>query len=308
MTLTQYPFSGAADIPSMLALAHAFPSEHLRVIDLPYRLSSWALDDPANAALWRDSGDQLIAWAVLQTPFWTIDYVIHPVAEQALHRQVLDWAERRAEAIAGTPAGLPAWNVMAFADQAGRILDLIAAGFANQADAGEDSWSKVFLRRPASRPLTTGNHPPGFSLRPLAGESEVAAYVDLHRAVFQSKNMTAGWRGRTLHAPGYRPDLDMVAVTPDGHLAGFCIGWLGRRDGVVAGQIEPFGVGREHRSLGLAWALLAETVRCLYQSGAEYVYVETDNYRDAALGIYQAIGFEVVRDVLVFRKDFAGII
>lgn len=292
----------------MIALAQASPDDHLHVVDLPYRLSSWGLDDPGNAALWVDPSGNLVAWAVLQTPFWTIDYAIHPETEQSLHQPILDWAGRRATEVAGTPAGVPAWHAMVFADQTGRMRDLAAAGFVDQADAGEDAWSKVLLRRPATAPATATDPPAGFVVRPLAGESEVEAYVDVHQAVFQSKNMTAAWRARTLRHPAYRPELDMIAIAPDGQPAGFCVGWLGRRGVATAGQIEPFGVRREYRSLGLAWALLSATLSRLLQAGAEAIYVETDNYRNAAFGVYKAAGFAVFREVLVFGKDFPATI
>jgi ribosomal protein S18 acetylase RimI-like enzyme len=32
--------------------------------------------------------------------------------------------------------------------------------------------------------------------------------------------------------------------------------------------------------------------------------VETDNYRDAAFALYEAVGFRVQHNVLVFRKDY----
>jgi len=57
----------------MIALARADASASFHVLDLPYRLASWALDEPRNAALWEDEHGHLVAWAVLQTPFWAID-------------------------------------------------------------------------------------------------------------------------------------------------------------------------------------------------------------------------------------------
>ena len=39
-------FSGQADPEAMAALARAFPGDHLHIGDLPYRISSGALDDP----------------------------------------------------------------------------------------------------------------------------------------------------------------------------------------------------------------------------------------------------------------------
>ena len=160
------------------------------------------------------------------------------------------------------------------------------------------------MRRPAELPAEC-SAPAGFTIRPLAGEGEVAAYVELQREVFGTENMTAEWRSRTLRCPEYIPDLDLVAEAPGGRLAAFCIGWLDRRhpEG-PAGQIEPMGVREEMRHLGLGRAILSETLKRLVQHGAGQIYVETDNYRDAALELYEAVGFRVIRDVLVYRKDY----
>ena len=54
MKTRQVPYSGRSAQQSLAALAQAFPADHLHVTDLPYRFSSWALDDPANVALWED--------------------------------------------------------------------------------------------------------------------------------------------------------------------------------------------------------------------------------------------------------------
>ncbi len=148
-----------------------------------------------------------------------------------------------------------------------------------------------------------GDHarPTGFVIRPLNGESEVSAYVELHRAAFESRNMTVEWRARTLRSREYIPDLDLVCVAPDGRLAAFCIGWL-NPTGPVSGQIEPLGVHPDWRHLGLGRAILGEALRRLHHRGATRVYVETDQYRDAALGLYESTGFRVIEDVLVYRK------
>jgi ribosomal protein S18 acetylase RimI-like enzyme len=60
------------------------------------------------------------------------------------------------------------------------------------------------------------------------------------------------------------------------------------------------------RQHGLGRAILTEGVQRLYQRGAEHVVVETDNYRDAAFTLYEAVGFRVMESVLVYRKDYAG--
>ena len=152
--------------------------------------------------------------------------------------------------------------------------------------------------------MATGVPPPGYSLRPLAGAAEVGAYVDLHQAVFESKNMTLPWRETTLQQPDYRPELDLVIEAPAGGLAAFCIGWLS--PDCLTGMIEPLGVAREYRRLNLGRLLLEECLRRMHALGAEQVLVLTDNFRGPALSLYQSAGFQVREPVLVYRKDFTG--
>ena len=302
MAITQIPFSGEADKTQMAALAAQFPEENLHVVDLPYRLSSWALDDPQNASLWFDENRRLVAWAVLQTPFWSIDYACHPRIEPDLYPKMLAWADQRARLVQDSSYARPAWFVMTFAGQTARRHALEAAGFACQAEVGEDSWSKVLMRRSTPAPVKVYQPPAGFSVRPLAGEAEVQAYVDLHQAVFESKNMTAAWRQRTLQHPAYTPDLDIVVASPDGRLAAFCICWLDQTG--TAGHVEPLGCHQDFRRHALGRVALSHGLHRLQTLGAQNIYVETDNYRNTAFRLYESFDFEVNQDVLVYRKDY----
>lgn len=285
----------------MMKLARQYAAEHLRALDLPYRLSSWALDDPENVHLWFDPAGDLLGWAALQLPLGAIDITCHPDWVPGLYGEILTWADGRACQAIGTPKGLPSWYVNVFSDQADIIRTLEAAGFANQADAGEDAWSKVFMRRPAGLPVKDYRIPAGFTVRSLAGEAEVDAYVALHRDVFGTKNMTVEWRRRTLQQPGHRPDLDVVVAAPDGRLAAFCIGWRDDKNG----QIEPLGCHADYRHYALGRIALAEVLRRLQAAGVEHIYAETDNYRHTARKLYEHMGFEAIRNVWVYRKDYA---
>jgi ribosomal protein S18 acetylase RimI-like enzyme len=300
MKTTHRPYQGETDQPMMLALARQVAAEHLRVLDLPYRFSSWAFDFPKNAHLWFDAAGEIAGWAVLQPPFWTLDITCRPDAGPALYGEILAWADERARQVLHTPAGQPSWYTNVFADQADILRALEAAGFADQADVGEDSWSKVFMRRPGKLPVKDYRIPPGFTVRSLAGEAEVEAYVALHQAVFGTKNMTLEWRARTLQQPGYRPDLDVVVAGPDGRLAAFCITWLHENQG----QVEPLGCHADYRRYALGRIALAEGLRRLQAAGAEQIFAETDNYRDTAMKLYEHMGFEIIRNVRVYRKDY----
>jgi len=270
-------------------------------VDLPYRLASWALDDPQNVGLWVDGGGRLVAWAVLQFPFSAVDIVVRPAVEALFVPEALEWVDDQVRAARGTPRQKASWYVHVFADQEKRLRLLEEAGYISQDDVGEDSWSRVLLRRtgpvPAPAPLE-----PGFAVRPLAGAAEAAAYVELQRAVFETKNMTVEWRVRTLDAAHHVAEADLVVVAPDGRLAGFCIGWL-LSGAHPIGQVEPLGVLWDYRELGLGAALLGDCLRRLVARGATTQLVETDTYRTPALGLYESVGFEPIRDVLVYRKD-----
>jgi len=286
----------------MSALARQCPEDNLHVVDLPYRFSSWAFDNPENINLWFDENQQLIAWAALQTPFWTIDYVCHPEQGSYLHQEFLSWANQRAQAIKNTPYARPAWFVMVFSGQNNRIRDLENAGFKCQADIGEDSWSKVLMRRSSQTPVKIYEPRSGFMVRSLAGEKEAANYVELHQSVFESKNMTVDWRKRTLKHPDYIPELDIVLESSDGRLVAFCICWFDKNS--MAGHVEPLGSHKDFRQYGLGRVALSEGLSRLQSLGAQNIFVETDNYRNTAFGLYQSFDFEVIQDVLVYRKDY----
>lgn len=302
MPITQRSFSTEQDKHLMSALARQCSENNLHVVDLPYRFSSWAFDDPENIRLWFDEDRQLVAWAVLQSPFWTIDYVCHPEQEPHLHHEILSWADHRAKAVRNTPYERPAWFVMVFSGQNDRIHDLENAGFASQANVGDDSWSKVLMRRSAETPVKVYEPRSGFIVRSLAGEREVQGYVELHQSVFESKNMTTDWRMRTLHHPDYNPELDIVVESPDKQLVAFCICWFDENS--RTGHVEPLGSRKEFRQYGLGRVALSEGLRRLQSLGAQDIVVETDNYRNTAFRLYQSFGFEVIQDVLVYRKDY----
>jgi mycothiol synthase len=302
MTIDLRSFSGEADKQRMSALIHTSIQGNLHVMDLPYRLSSWAFDYPENVGLWVDETGKLVAWAVLQTPMWALDYAHLPTVDESdMMARIMDWADAHAHIILNTPSGHPAWFVNIREGHHDCIKALEQAGFTCQGNVAKNPWSKVLLQRSAQSRQSYPSLPEGYSIRPFAGEREIDAYVELHRSVFGSPNMTHAWRHRVLHRPEYIPELDLVATAPDGRLAAFCICWFDAAglEGRPCGQIEPLGVQDD-----LGRAILSEALQRLHHHGAERVYVETDVYRDAAFATYQSIGFRVAYNILVFRKDY----
>jgi hypothetical protein len=58
--LTKRAYSNEQDKLLMAALSRQFFTDNLHVIDLPYRFSSWAFDDPENIRLWFDQDGQCL--------------------------------------------------------------------------------------------------------------------------------------------------------------------------------------------------------------------------------------------------------
>jgi ribosomal protein S18 acetylase RimI-like enzyme len=86
-------------------------------------------------------------------------------------------------------------------------------------------------------------------------------------------------------APGYRPDLDVCIVAPDGEYVASCIGWHDERNQI--GGLEPVCTIPPYRRRGLGREVVYEVLRRLAAAGARTVWVGTD------MPFYIAIGFRV---------------
>jgi mycothiol synthase len=297
MTLIVRPYAGVGDLHRITNLVLAFPSEHLHVVDRPYRLSSWALETPRNVCLWEDEAGQLVGFAMLQLPWHALDYAFLPsVRETSIEQDIIDWAHKRAAEIAQERqdtfelyVSIPEHNL------AQRAL-FESLGFA------PEEWFTIHMARPLDDPIPAPEVPAGYTIRPLAGASEVEGYVELHRAAFDTKNMTTEWRYRSLQAPEYIADIDLVAVAPDGQLAAFCICWFNQS--LKQGQIEPLGVHPSAQQHGLGRAILHEALRRLQQTGAETALVDSYSVSDPARALYESAGFQPQYHALTYAKSF----
>lgn len=286
--------AGTDEIRRIAAFVRSHPRASRHVVDLPYRLASHAARDPANRGLWTDQHAKLRAYALAQTPMWTLDYV-RSDADPDLEREILAWGIDRWREIAAS-GGPHTMCVDVAADDAERQALLESLGFTRY------EWRQHHLAQPLPAAIPPSEAPTGFELRPLDGEAEVEGYVALHRAAFGSENMTVAWRRQTLDMPEYRSDLDLVAVAPDGQLAGFFIGWLATVVGRIEAQIEPLGVRPDLQGRGLGRALIHEALRRFAAAGAARAHIEVDVDNRAATQLYAGAGFQVEQTVLKYGK------
>lgn len=296
MSTKQISLTNTAVLQRIADFIYTYPADNPHVLDLPYRLSSWSLEYPENVGLWEDENGRLLAVAIVQEPFLALDYALHPTAA-ALEPQVVQWGLDRAPGVAARQGRTFPLYVWAKAEQTERIALFKSLGL--QLD---DDWQKIHLHQSLDRKIEEPIVPNGFTVRHLAGEQEVEAYVDLHRAAFGSKNMTIPWRQRTLQMPQYVPELDVVAVDENGRFAAFCVCWL-HPNGQEA-IVEPLGVHPEFHRLGLGRAVLAEGLRQMQAQGAKTAYVCTDGDNDPAQQLYISAGFQVQYRQVGYGKLF----
>jgi mycothiol synthase len=280
-TIVKSTSSISATHQKILDFAYAYPATCFHIIDMLYRLCSPAAQDEANIKLWTDATGELIGFALLQFPFSSLDWAVRPDHDQ-LHNEIIAWGVARLEEVAGQrPDGF------------GYLLDsrsdnnLVATrhGFAL------DDWTMRSLALELLQPPPIPQVPAEFLIRPIQGQEEVAAYVDLHRAAFQSRNMTTDWRMRILAHPSYVQSLDLVIEDMNEKLAAFCIGWLGEISGMLVGQIEPLGVLPNYQGQGLGRAILAESLQRFHRLGVQRIFIDAESNNPASQHLYESFGF-----------------
>ncbi len=169
-------------------------------------------------------------------------------------------------------------------------LVLQVAGYVRNDD---DMYS---LERPLKEEIPPPVLPEGFEVR-HPEPHEQGERVDIHLEVWNPSRFTLESYLNLRSAPVYRPDLDLVTVTPEGRFASYCIVWYDPLNQV--GEFEPVGTRKAWERKGLGKAVLLEGFRRLQKLGAKkaVVYCYENN-----LVFYQSAGFKEFNQWLGFSK------
>jgi len=300
-------YGGPADLALMQDLQragwHAFGP---RVPSHPGDLEwGWAsLVDPGrersdSIVLWEDAGGEVRAWAV--DDMTTFDLYLHPderPGAAAMQEEAIAWFldEARLErAHGGVPGRLAAWS------DAGSDLDALLdrEGFAPDPDGGYVHRA-IRLRGTPTDPDPVD----GYVLFGVSLDGDLGRRVEVHRAAFDPSRMTIERYGSVMGMPLYRPELDVVAVAPDGTFAAFCLAWYDPETRV--GLFEPVGTHPDHRRRGLAAAVCREALRRLAAVGAEWALVIAKAGEPGPNRLYESLGFREVMRSTLWRRGGAA--
>ena len=286
-TTTQHP-----DFARYQALLNVDPKHpHVHLVDMPFRFTSTWQDHGCAVGTW-ERDDTILAWALFQPPWGTLDHAFHPsVQGSTLEEEVFAWGHEQMIAHAQrTGQGFP--GVIEIFENTPHVERTLAhvqeLGF-EQLEENALHFELDLGQTFPSRPL-----PEGYTVRPFAGEAEIQAYVDLVDAVFGPSWMSAAWRRRTPAHPAYLRELDLVAVHEESGLVGFCSAWHWHD----VGQIEPLGVHPDHRGKGLGRALERAVIGAMQDQGVRFLYVDHGTLNEKAKAVSRRNGFRQVNTIL----------
>jgi len=130
--------------------------------------------------------------------------------------------------------------------------------------------------------------PEGFSLISLEDENDIGK---IHSVLWKGFNHgdnpdnDIDCRIQMQTGPNFRKDLTVVAKAPNGEYACFAGMWIDEVNHYA--YLEPLATDPKYRKLGLASAVLTESMKRTAQFGAEYCF-------GGPVGFYEKIGFRVV--------------
>ena len=315
MEITDRPYRDDADrdrILRFLSAANAADAPRLRywhpggdIIWTMYQ--SFDLDPCASFQLWEETGELVgIGWFE-EPDSLAFQVAPHKLNDEALAEAMLAWGIHRAREHCADSGGVLRVNARSsFPEQ---LALLSRHGFARETRTPlrlverrgypPDGYYMVLFRRDL-RDLPAPEPQPGWVVRPVGGEDEWSERVELHRTVWAPSRITLEAYRRLRAAPVYRPDLDFVAVAPDGRLAAYCICWLDPLTRVA--EFEPVGTHPDFRGRGVGHLLLLEAFRRLRAAGAETATVPTNSVNVPAARLYESAGFTVADTEYIYVR------
>ena len=299
------PYQGPHDLDAMRRILvagrqAAGPAFYVHVGDLSWWFFYSEHDYATSTYLWEaDPGGEPVAW-VLFSPWHTFDLFAHPAAVTSQQRLAMfTWAEGHLAAQLRAEGAQQISTIWISEHDSAAIAHLTARGFQRG-----DGDNLVFAARHLDDLGPAPPLPPGFQVRPVAGEHEAERRAAPQYAAFGSSwdmaRYVARYR-RLMQSPVYDPQRDLMVIAPGGQAAAFCIYWLDDTNRV--GHFEPVGTHPDFRRQGLGRAVVWEGLRRMAARGMVSATVCAESDNPAARRLYESLGLRPAHELLTFRKE-----
>ena len=269
-------------------------------------LSWWLYYPPLEGDFWEhihvwddpDHPGRLLGW-VLISPDWVgIDVYVQPeLRGSQLALEMYLWAEGEATRIAHLQGKKTIYALWIRHD------DRMLTDHFMQREFRLKRGMLHFCRTLAGA-LPLSDLPAGYRLRTCKGTAEVAARASAQYGAFSADAPFERYLERFTRFMGshvYRPELDIVAVAPDGRIGAFCIVWTDEINRV--GLFEPVGTHPDFQRLGLGKAVMLEGLHRLRKLGMNSAIVSTFEDNIGGIKLYEAVGFQEVFRLGTYEKD-----
>lgn len=208
---------------------------------------------------------------------------LHPRYASAA-REIVLWMRSRVREMKGNQAERVKMSLVVDDDDVEFIRLLSDLGFRR----GEVEGDKQV--RPIDSPIPTYSLPEGFKIRNAVIEQDFLKYREVQMAVF-SHIVSMSKEQLLLYSTAsfYREDLDIVAVGPDGNFAAFCTARIDPSSRIA--ELEPVGTHPDYRRLGIAKAVVCESLKRLEKYKPSAVVILGAASTESARQLYESVGF-----------------
>ncbi len=244
--------------------------------------------------LWLDDAPVICGYSYIDPHFCNLFYEIDPRYEtKAMHTEIIGWGIRTFIQLKNDGIVDPGDPLDTNWDESDtlRIDALKSMGFVPQ------DLMTLHLSRSLLEPIPSVKLPPGFSIRPVSGETEVDAIVALYHDAYGTDRMQREDVLAIMRTTSYDRELDLVAVSPDGRLAGLCTCTieeeLNKILPVKLGSTDPVLVHPDFQGLGLSRALIWRGWELLRAQGVEQAGLGTSSKNERGIAAFTRAGYHI---------------
>jgi GNAT superfamily N-acetyltransferase len=310
-----------ADIADLVKLNDAIAQldDDTLACDLPRLFDAPDVDRARDLRVWQDSRGKLIGFGQLLISEQKDEiegylyFDIHPAwRSDTLGNEILQWSEQRMREV-GRERNVPL-KLLTYCrnDRFDRLILLEKQGF---------TIERSFLTMACSlnQPIPSPSLPSGLTLQPLSHlplcaiafcDRELNAWVELFNESFidhwNHHDLTVETARHWLFDnPHCKPELNLIAIAPDGTFAALCVGYINQEENAHTGRnegwIKLLGTRRGFRKRGLGRAMLLAQMRQFKAAGVEQVKLGVDAQSlTSATRLYQSVGFQPIKTWLSY--------